>query len=60
MAQLLGDVKEAWMRASYADYPGTGTFEVKNKLATRTRLFTTELGQLRNKIDKFAAQSEQS
>jgi hypothetical protein len=26
MAQIFGDVKEAWMRASYADYSVEGTY----------------------------------
>jgi len=51
MAQFVGNMKEAWLRASYADYHSNGTFEVSNKLATRTRLFTQEFSTLRGKID---------
>ena len=57
MAQLLSEVKEAWLRASYADYGyETGKtspeiMTVKNKLATRTRLFVSELKSLKTKLD---------
>ena len=49
MAQILSDVKEAWRRASYADYAGNGegTQEISNKLATRTRIFVQELSYVK-------------
>lgn len=57
MSQTLNAVSEAWKRASYADCfnhekaRGDGPCEIKNKLATRMRLFVRELGILRAKFD---------
>lgn len=60
MFSLVGDIQEAWRRASYADYPSLGTQNVRNKLATRSRLFIEELNGVKNQIESRAASTEQS
>ena len=63
MVQIVSDVKEAWRRASYADYDsvdGGDVMTVKNKFATRTRLFVSELKLLKARMDEESFKRESS